>query len=177
MSAIPRPAPHRALLHKLQERQRACRNIDGGYWIVEADPAAAHHAIIVTPSPNDLSWAALATDGITNRLTHLGRTHWATVASKSDDQLADLLADTDRGSATTTPPVRTSHAPSATTTKPSRSSRPSGHSLRHPHAAVMVHDRLKATAAQVGAYPGSHGPASATTMTPPHRPPTAWCTR
>jgi len=38
----------------------------------------------------------LATDGITNTLTHLGRTHWATIASKSDDQLADLPADTDR---------------------------------------------------------------------------------
>jgi hypothetical protein len=72
----------------LPERQRARRNINGGYWIAEADPAAAHHAITATLGVHDLSWAVLATDGITNPLTHLGRADWATIAAKSDRQLA-----------------------------------------------------------------------------------------
>lgn len=82
---------HRTLLRMLQKHQRAWRNIDGGYWIAEADPAAAHHAITVTLSAHDLSWAVLATDGITNPLTHLGRADWATVAAQSNRQLAGLL--------------------------------------------------------------------------------------
>ncbi len=82
---------HRALLRRLQERQRAWRNIDGGYWIAEADPAVAHHAFTATLSVGDLSWAVLATDGITNPLTYLGRADWAAVAVKSDRQLAGLL--------------------------------------------------------------------------------------
>lgn len=82
---------HRTLLRRLQEHQCAWRNVDGGYWIAEADPSAAHHAITATLSVHDLSWAVLATDGITNPLTHLGRADWATVAAKSDCQLAGLL--------------------------------------------------------------------------------------
>lgn len=82
---------HRTLLGRLQEHQRAWRNVDGGYWIAEADPIAAHHAITATLNSHDLSWAVLATDGITNPLTHLGRANWATVAAKSDRQLAGLL--------------------------------------------------------------------------------------
>jgi serine/threonine protein phosphatase PrpC len=82
---------HRTLLRRLQEHQRAWRNIDGGYWIAEADPAAAYHAITATLGVHDLSWAVLATDGITNPLTHLGRADWATLATKSDRQLATVL--------------------------------------------------------------------------------------
>lgn len=44
---------HRTLLRRLQERQRAWRNIDGGYWIAEADPAAAHHAVTATLNARD----------------------------------------------------------------------------------------------------------------------------
>lgn len=39
----------------------------------------------------DLSWAVLATDGVTNPLTHLGRADWANVAATPDRQLAGLL--------------------------------------------------------------------------------------
>jgi serine/threonine protein phosphatase PrpC len=83
---------HQKLLRRLQEHQRAWRNIDGGYWIAEADPAAAHHAITATLKLHDLSWAVLATDGITNPLTHLGQADWATIAGKSHRQLAGLLS-------------------------------------------------------------------------------------
>ena len=82
---------HRTLLRRLQEHQRAWRNIDGGYWIAEADPTAAHHAITATLGVHDLSWAVLATDGITHPLTHLGQADWATLVTKSDRQLARLL--------------------------------------------------------------------------------------
>jgi hypothetical protein len=71
--ASPEPAAETApaLLEKMQERQHACRNIDGGYWIAEAEPAAVHHTITATPTPGDRLWAVLTTDGITNTLTHL----------------------------------------------------------------------------------------------------------
>ncbi len=82
---------HRALLRRLQQQQRLSRNIDGGYWIAEADPAAAHHALTATLSAHELSWAVLATDGIANPLKHLGRADWATLATQSDRQLAGLL--------------------------------------------------------------------------------------
>ncbi|MFE7068453.1 hypothetical protein, partial [Microbacterium sp. NPDC057658] len=36
---------HRELLMALQSEQSRHRNVAGGYWIAEADPAAAHHAM------------------------------------------------------------------------------------------------------------------------------------
>lgn len=85
---------HRTLLRRLQQHQRTWRNIDGGYWIAEADPAAARHGLTATLSIHELSWAVLATDGITNPLTHLGRADWAAIATQSDRQLAGLLTAT-----------------------------------------------------------------------------------
>ncbi|MGH3940409.1 MAG: hypothetical protein ACRDTG_17590 [Pseudonocardiaceae bacterium] len=80
-----------------------CRNISAlgatstaDTGIAETDSAAAHHAITATLSVHDLSWAVLATDGITNPLTHLGRANWATVATKSDRQLTKLLTTAHR---------------------------------------------------------------------------------
>jgi len=35
---------HRSHLANLQAAQRSMRNVDGGYWIAEADPEAAGHA-------------------------------------------------------------------------------------------------------------------------------------
>ncbi len=98
---------HRTLLRRLQEHQRAWRNVDGGYWIAEADPAAAYHAITATLSVHDLSWAVLATDGISNPLRYLGRADWATVAAQSDRQLTGLLAAAHRWESEDDPTGRT----------------------------------------------------------------------
>jgi len=98
---------HRTLLRRLQEQQRVWRNIDGGYWIAEADPTAAHHAVTATLNVDDLSWAVLATDGISNPLTHLDRADWVTIAAHSDRQLAELLTAAQRWESKDDPTGRT----------------------------------------------------------------------
>jgi hypothetical protein len=82
---------HRGLLSALQRGQRERRNRAGGYWIAEADPATAHHAIVRSVPPSEISWAVLATDGAYGPMRHLGLDDWRTVAEYSDDQLAALL--------------------------------------------------------------------------------------
>ncbi len=85
-------AEHQALVTAMQERQRASRNTRGGYWIAEADPTAAYHGLTLELAPRDVSWAVLATDGITQPLIHAEQPDWPTIAAQSPDQLADMLA-------------------------------------------------------------------------------------
>jgi hypothetical protein len=54
---------HRAALVQLERAQQQARNIEGGYWIAETDPAAAHHALTMTVERDMVEWAVLATDG------------------------------------------------------------------------------------------------------------------
>ena len=56
-------AEHARLLARLQERQRAARNRDGGYWIAESDPDAAQHAITRTLPLTEVRGLLLLTDG------------------------------------------------------------------------------------------------------------------
>lgn len=112
---------HRTLLRRLQERQRAWRNIDGGYWIAEADPAAAHHAVTATLSARDLSWGR--TRHRRPSQTHLrisAKPTGQNVATKSGRQLTELLACAHHWNARTTQRAGITHAPSATTTNQSR---------------------------------------------------------
>lgn len=53
---------HRALLAELQQRQAKARNTAGGYWIAEAEPAAAAHALTRSYPLRDIEWCILATD-------------------------------------------------------------------------------------------------------------------
>lgn len=52
---------HRSLLAKLQTEQASQRNRPDGYWIAEADPAAADNAITQTHPTSTLPWLILAT--------------------------------------------------------------------------------------------------------------------
>lgn len=80
---------HRDLLAQLQAEQARHRNQRGGYWIAEADPLAAPHAITMSLPCSALPWLVLATDGAYRLLDHLGiHVEDATTAS----QLADCLA-------------------------------------------------------------------------------------
>ena len=82
---------HRHVLAELQHQQAQQRNRPGGYWIAEADPSAADHAI-VTRSPADrLNWAILATDGAYRTMTHLGNVDWAELRNASSEDLAAIL--------------------------------------------------------------------------------------
>jgi len=56
---------HGHLLRALREEQRKRRNQPHGYWIAEADPEAAYHALTATWSRSDIDAVVLATDGVT----------------------------------------------------------------------------------------------------------------
>ncbi len=79
---------HRALLRELQAQQAEQRNRAGGYWIAEADPDAAAHALIARVPART---AVLATDGAYNTLDHLGLVDWAALTAASAGELARLL--------------------------------------------------------------------------------------
>ncbi|WP_235783473.1 hypothetical protein [Amycolatopsis orientalis] len=82
---------HRALLHELQTQQAARRNRPGGYWIAEADPTAAQHAIVHRIRTDDALWAVLATDGAYKPMRHLGITDWTVISSVSAADLDAIL--------------------------------------------------------------------------------------
>ncbi|WP_284741839.1 hypothetical protein [Amycolatopsis sp. RTGN1] len=72
---------HRSILRELQTQQAARRNRAGGYWIAEADPAAACHALTRRFRLDDVPWAGLATDGAYKPMRHLGLDDWPRLAS------------------------------------------------------------------------------------------------
>jgi len=77
-----------ALLVELQLEQRKHRNRPGGYWIAEANPDAARHALTHREPLRDGLWAVAATDGSYGVLEHLGEDDWPAIASAS---AADIL--------------------------------------------------------------------------------------
>lgn len=83
---------HRALLGRLQSRQREYRNTRGGYWIAEAKPEAAQHALVTTVPTPAITWAVLATDGIANSIEYHGDV-WYDIARHSAAELDRLLVN------------------------------------------------------------------------------------
>lgn len=83
---------HRALLRELQTEQAKHRNRDGGYWIAEATPDAAHHAITTRRPTAEVPWLVLATDGAYKPMEHLGLADWPHVAAATSRDLGALLA-------------------------------------------------------------------------------------
>ncbi|GAB3565981.1 hypothetical protein GCM10027445_12060 [Amycolatopsis endophytica] len=82
---------HRALLRELQTQQGRYRNQDGGFWIAEASPEAAQHALVRHHPASAVPWAVLATDGAFNTMTHTGVTDWPAISQSSADELAAIL--------------------------------------------------------------------------------------
>jgi hypothetical protein len=87
---------HRETLVRLQEQEALRRNKSDGYWIAEADPRAAEHAILITRQRADIPWCVIATDGAYDPIAHLGVYTWDTIAQFDNDQLAELLQLCDR---------------------------------------------------------------------------------
>lgn len=83
---------HRELLRALQTEQARYRNTDGGYWIAEAVPAAADHAIRVQPDIELANWLVLTTDGAYRTMQHLGRDDWSAIAARDYRELEELLS-------------------------------------------------------------------------------------
>jgi hypothetical protein len=82
---------HRRILQELQREQARHRNQPGGYWIAEADPQAAEHALVTQYPADTVPWAVLATDGAYKTMTHLGLADWSALCQASRQDLADML--------------------------------------------------------------------------------------
>jgi hypothetical protein len=93
---------HRAALIALQRAQRTARNTPDGYWIAEADPDAAHHAVQRTVPGDHIGWAVLATDGAADYIDHTSQS-WARIALYDSEQLDALLGSVDRWESETDP--------------------------------------------------------------------------
>jgi len=63
---------HAALLGDIQRAERAARNRPDGYWIAEADPTAAEHAVVRRYPVDEIEWCVLATDGAQRPYDHRG---------------------------------------------------------------------------------------------------------
>ncbi|MFD3463999.1 hypothetical protein ACFWVM_30165 [Nocardia fluminea] len=83
---------HRKILQELQGAERARRNRPDGYWIAEAEPGAAKHALHVRYPLAEVAWVIAATDGAFDLIPTLGM-RWPEVAQMSTPQLAQLLRD------------------------------------------------------------------------------------
>lgn len=53
----------RAVRRRIHERLRVARNQDGGFWVAQADPAAAHQALRRSWPADEVESAAVFTDG------------------------------------------------------------------------------------------------------------------
>lgn len=82
---------HRRILAALQAEQLRYRNVPGGYWIAEAEPAAAEQALVRHLSPDEAPWCVLATDGAYKPMEHLGLDDWRAVAAGDSADLTALL--------------------------------------------------------------------------------------
>lgn len=81
---------HGVLLQELQRAEGRQRNQPGGFWIAEADPIAATHALTSSYDRTQVAWAVAATDGAFDLLPSLGIS-WHTVADMTGPELHELL--------------------------------------------------------------------------------------
>ncbi|MBN9109938.1 MAG: protein phosphatase 2C domain-containing protein [Pseudonocardia sp.] len=82
---------HRTRLRELQRSERPLRNRSGGYWIAEAEPAAADELVVRTFPRPTVRWAVLTTDGVQKHLDRLDA--WSAAARVRDEDLGALLRD------------------------------------------------------------------------------------
>lgn len=94
---------HRALLAELQRNQRRHRNVQGGYWIAEAEPAAAKHALMHQLDPGDTPWLVFATDGAYRPMERLQLDDWPSLITAKPSSLMSLLSRCQRWESETDP--------------------------------------------------------------------------
>ena len=93
---------HRELLSELQRHQSKARNVSDGYWIAEAEPIAATHALTRSYPLDQIEWCILSTDGAHRPTEYLG-IDWYDVAKLDNDGLYRLLMDLHRWEAEADP--------------------------------------------------------------------------
>jgi hypothetical protein len=92
---------NRGAWQRLHDRERASRNRDGGYWIAEAEPKAAEHALVAEWDRADLSAVLAMTDGVAVGPTRYGvPASWGAAfasARRSPSELVDAVHAAERG--------------------------------------------------------------------------------
>ena len=86
---------HQDRLRAIQRAEHRARNTPNGYWIAEASPVAAHHALVRRYRSADIAWCVLATDGAQRGLDH-HHVEWADLHKASTVDLQVCLADLHR---------------------------------------------------------------------------------
>ncbi|GAA1287726.1 hypothetical protein GCM10009609_62750 [Pseudonocardia aurantiaca] len=81
---------HGGRLRELQRSEFPHRNRPGGYWIAEADPAAADELVSCSFQRDAVSWVVLATDGAQKHVDRLGG-QWDLIVNQDNDQLTAFL--------------------------------------------------------------------------------------
>jgi hypothetical protein len=78
MDALPAGTPeHGRALREYVETLRGYRNVEGGFWVAAADPAAADQAITGSISRNELRSIALLSDGASRLTDRFHLTDWS----------------------------------------------------------------------------------------------------
>lgn len=84
--ALPLGSPEkRRALVRMKHAEIAARNVPGGYWVANTDPAAVDHALTGDVSRTDLRAVAVLTDGAARLAEDFAATNWR--------GLLDLLRD------------------------------------------------------------------------------------
>ncbi len=85
---------HAAAVRESAERVGALRNRPGGFWVAEADPAAARHAVTASWPRAELTAVLLASDGVSCGVDDYGVfPDWTAVRNLAADQGAQAVLD------------------------------------------------------------------------------------
>jgi hypothetical protein len=91
---------HVAALRAGASRTSLWRNVDGGFWVAEADPAAARHAVTRSWPRTEVSEAMLASDGVSCAVDDYSLMDWPAalqlVATRGAAALLDLVRTAER---------------------------------------------------------------------------------
>lgn len=82
-----------------QEAVRGQRNVEGGFWVAEADPAAANHAIRFRWQRSELDAVLLATDGVATGVDDYRVLDWARaleLARQDPNAVLEVVRDAER---------------------------------------------------------------------------------
>lgn len=79
-----------------RERARALRNVEGGFWVAEAEPAAARHAVRRSWPRQDVETVLLATDGVAVAVDDYHILDWPQIRKIARTQGVSAVLDTAR---------------------------------------------------------------------------------
>lgn len=94
---------HAAALRASATTTGRLRNVDGGFWVAEADPAAAHRARTASWPRTDVTTALLATDGVSCGVDDYGLFDWPDVLALATEAGPTAVLDAVRAAETADP--------------------------------------------------------------------------